>query len=448
MNDTAIACPIRRRLRTWRGAEGWNATAGLDQWLALQRDPLAWLAEVHQAQPDLAGMRMGHKRLWCAFHPEAVHALMVTHRAHLRRWEPSLCMMRQWNGRSFMMREGAAAREQRQKVRPHIQPPPVADILRLAKKWSAGIAPGATRDLDLEMACYSITLTGHALFGLDLSASAESIARAVRVLSRVALLETSTGLPLGHWFPSKLCPRKRWALRTLRTQIEQVAERSTRPLTVHREDLATLLMAAHQSTGATLAWTQLLLAQHPGVRDALRAELAAIDWREVTRLQDLQRCPLLRAVIQESMRLYPPAYALVPRQLERSVQVMGRTLHRGDIVMVSSWITQRDARWFPQPTQFRPERFLEDHERPQGAYFPFGLGDRACPGTGMAMMDLAVSLAYWVMHWDVELLQPLAPQGWFSLRPRQAQVRLAPRAGACLPGMPEAAAEDAVPAAA
>lgn len=439
MNDTVIACPIRRRLNAWRNGDWSGASAGLDKWLAIQRDPLAWLASVHQAQPDISSMRMGPRRVWCVFHPEAVHALMVTHRNDLRRWEPSLCMMRQWNGRSFMMREGAQAREQRQKVRPHIQPPPVADILRLAQRWSDGIPSGARRDLDLEMACYSITLTGHALFGLDLSESAESIARAVRILSRVALLETSTGLPLGHWFPSKLCPRKRWALRTLRTQIENVAARSTRPLTVHREDLATLLMAAHQSTGATLAWTQLLLAQHPGIRDALRTQLDAIDWRDITRLQDLQRVPLLRAVIQESMRLYPPAYALVPRQLSRALQVHGHTLHRGDIVMVSSWITQRDARWFPEPTRFMPERFLGEHDRPQGAYFPFGLGDRACPGTGMAMLDLAVSLAYWITHWDIELLQPVQPQGWFSLRPRQAEVRFVPRPGASLRGMPERA---------
>lgn len=87
---------------------------------------------------------------------------------------------------------------------------------------------GREYDLDLEMAAFSVTLSGHALFDVDLQPSAYRIAKAVRLLSRVALLEMSTGLPLGHWFPSKLCPRKRWALGQLREAVGEVAERSPR----------------------------------------------------------------------------------------------------------------------------------------------------------------------------------------------------------------------------
>ncbi len=87
--------------------------------------------------------------------------------------------------------------------------------------------------------------------------------------------------------------------------------------------------------------------------------------------------------------------------------------------MVSSWITQRDPRWFEAPLEFRPERFLEPARWPRGAYFPFGLGDRACPGTAMAMIDLAAALAYWVEHWDIMHDGDLAPRRWFSLRPQR-----------------------------
>ncbi len=422
-----IGCPIRRRLARVR--KNWQPpNTGLNHWLEIQRDPLAWLAGVHRKSPDIAALRMGVKRLWCVFHPEAVHELMVTHRADLRRWEPSLCIMRQWNGRSFMMKEGETARSQRQAVRPHIKPPTALEIRRIAAEWSGQRIPdGREHDLDLEMAAYSVRLAGHALFDVDLGPSAHTIAKAMRILSRVALLETSTGIPLGHWLPSKMCPRKRWALRTMRGLIDEVVATSTRPLVVHRDDLHTLLMASHQATGASLSWAQLLLAQHPEVLAALRAELATVDWAEVNQLQDLRRAPLLRAVIQETLRLYPPTYALVPRQLSRSMTVRGEQLARGDVVMISSWVTQRDARWFDEPDTFRPERFLEASTWPQGAYFPFGLGDRACPGTGMAMMDLAVSLAWWVEHRDMTLLSPGEPQGWFSLRPKNARVRFEAR---------------------
>lgn len=421
MDDT-LRCPIRRTLARLPWVD--DQRAGARHWLALQRDPLAWLAQVHAEQPDMAVSRMGLNRVWCLFHPEAVHQALVEHRALLRRWELSLCMMRQWNGRSFMMREGPPAQAQRKAVRPHIAAPQPLEILQLAERWGQGLEDGGEVDLDLQMAAYSATLTGHALFGMDLRDQAFDIARAVRLLSRVALLETSTGIPLGHWFPSKLCPRKRWALGRLQAVVAGIAEQSPRPLAAQRDELATLLMAGHQSTGVTLTWTLLMLARHPEVLAALRQELAGVDWSRIEGVADLRGCPLLRAVIQESLRLYPPAYGLVPRQLTADTEVFGQTLQKGDILMLSSWITHRDPRWFDEPLAFRPQRFLEPATWPKGAYFPFGLGDRACPGTAMAMLDVAVSLAWWVTHWDVEPLGAIEPQGWFSLRPRRARVRL------------------------
>lgn len=204
-----IDCPIRRRLAHLPWAN--DGRAGVRHWLEMQRDPLAWLQKMHVAQPDLAVARMGPQRLWCLFHPQAVQELMVDRRDDLQRWQPALCMLKQWNGRSFMMREGAPAQARRKEVRPHLAPPPASEVRRLAAEWGERVEEGREYDLDLEMAAFSVTLSGHALFDVDLQPSAYRIAKAVRLLSRVALLEMSTGLPLGHWFPSKLCPRKRWA---------------------------------------------------------------------------------------------------------------------------------------------------------------------------------------------------------------------------------------------
>ena len=103
-----IDCPIRRRLAHLPWAN--DGRAGARHWLEMQRDPLAWLQKMHVAQPDLAVARMGPQRLWCLFHPQAVQELMVDRRDDLQRWQPALCMLKQWNGRSFMMREGAPPR--------------------------------------------------------------------------------------------------------------------------------------------------------------------------------------------------------------------------------------------------------------------------------------------------------------------------------------------------
>lgn len=265
-----IDCPIRWRLAHLPWAN--DGRAGARHWLEMQRDPLVWLQKMHVAQPDLAVARMGPQRLWCLFHPQAVQELMVDRRDDLQRWQPALCMLKQWNGRSFMMREGAPAQARRKEVRPHLAPPPASEVRRLAAEWGERVEEGREYDLDLEMAAFSVTLSGHALFDVDLQPSAYRIAKAVRLLSRVALLEMSTGLPLGHWFPSKLCPRKRWALGQLREAVGEVAERSPRPLADLRDELCTLLMASHQSTGVTLTWSLLLLAQRPELLARLRAE--------------------------------------------------------------------------------------------------------------------------------------------------------------------------------
>lgn len=121
-----IDCPIRRRLAHLPWAN--DGRAGARHWLEMQRDPLAWLQKMHVAQPDLAVARMGPQRLWCLFHPQAVQELMVDRRDDLQRWQPALCMLKQWNGRSFMMREGAPAQARRKEVRPHLAPPPASEV--------------------------------------------------------------------------------------------------------------------------------------------------------------------------------------------------------------------------------------------------------------------------------------------------------------------------------
>ena len=134
---------------------------------------------------------------------------MVDHREHLKRWEPSLCMMRQWNGRSFMMREGEPARERRKEVRPHIAAPAPGEILRLAERWGEGIEDGAERDLDLEMAAYSVTLTGRALFDIDLENDAFRVAARCACCRGWRCWRPAPASP-GALVPQQLCPRS-WA---------------------------------------------------------------------------------------------------------------------------------------------------------------------------------------------------------------------------------------------
>ncbi|WP_137937900.1 cytochrome P450 [Chitinivorax sp. B] len=400
---------------------------GIKHWTAIQKDPLAWLDSVHEQFPDIALMRIGIQRVWCVFHPDGVRSLLIDHRSHLKRWQPSLCMMQQWNGRSFFVKEGDVARSGRQTIRPLLNPAPLHEVWELAEQWGQRWQHGQVIDLNLELAALCLTLSGHVLFQVDLSPHAYRLAKAVKILSRVGLLETSTGIPLGHWFPSRLCPLKRWALRQIHDTLDEIAATSPLGLAPHRDELGTLLLAGHQSTGVTLTWSWLLLNQYPSILAEVRDEINAINWIQASTLKEIGPLTYLRAAVDESLRLYPPAYGLTPRQLTAPAEILGQSLKKGDLVMISAWVTQRDERWFENADQFRPNRGQTDARAPKGAFFPFGLGDRACPGTAMAMADLYPTLAYLLSHWDIQPLDRLEPQGWFSLRPKSAKVRLLQR---------------------
>ena len=148
-----------------------------------------------------------------------------------------------------------------------------------------------------------------------------------------------------------------------------------------RDEAMTIFLAGHETTANALAWTWHLLAQHPDVEGRLHQEMdAALDRRPAT-AADAARLPYARMVLAESMRLYPPAWAVGRRALE-DVEIGGYTIPKGTVVLFSQYLLHRDARFFPDPDRFDPDRWLPDRQkgRPKFAYFPFGGGTRVCIG--------------------------------------------------------------------
>jgi cytochrome P450 len=135
---------------------------------------------------------------------------------------------------------------------------------------------------------------------------------------------------------------------------------------------------------------------------------------------DLAALPYTRAVLAESMRLRPPAWAM-GRQAIVDHRVGDVVLPAGSVAVVSPWLLHHDARWWPEPEAFRPERWLlPDPDRPRHAYLPFGGGPRMCIGEGFASMEAALILATVAQRWRFELdgSALVAMQPVITLRPR------------------------------
>jgi cytochrome P450 len=188
-----------------------------------------------------------------------------------------------------------------------------------------------------------------------------------------------------------------------------------------RDEVMTMFLAGHESTANALTWTFLLLSRHPPIAERLRGELAALGGR-CPSFDDLPRLALCKAIVQESMRLFPPAWSFGRAPTVADV-VGGFDLPAGGLVILSPWATHRHPAFWDNPEGFDPDRFMADGgaaARARCAYFPFGSGPRACIGSGFAMAEATLVLATLASRFRLDLVpgHRAEPEPLITLRPR------------------------------
>jgi cytochrome P450 len=201
-----------------------------------------------------------------------------------------------------------------------------------------------------------------------------------------------------------------------------------------RDQVVTIFMAGHETTALALSWTWYLLAMHPAVEARLHAELDSVLGGRVPRHDDVAKLPYARMVIDEAMRLYPPAHSLSRTALADD-EVSGHRVRRGSAVFILPWLVHRHRRLWQDPDRFDPERFTPERSasRPRFAYLPFGGGPRICIGAAFALTEAVLILATLARRYRLRLVpgHPVEPQGLITLRARHGiKVTLERRGGA------------------
>jgi cytochrome P450 len=188
-----------------------------------------------------------------------------------------------------------------------------------------------------------------------------------------------------------------------------------------RDEVLTIFLAGYETVANALAWTWLLLGQNPGAEARFHAEIDEVLQGRLPTLNDLPRLRYVEMVFAESMRLYPPAWAM-GRQATCDIELGPYKLPRGTFVFFSQYIVQRSAENFPDPLRFDPERFTPERKaaRPKFAYFPFGGGGRQCIGEAFAWMEGVLLLATIAQKWRLRLVpgQLVDVQPKITLRPK------------------------------
>ena len=184
-----------------------------------------------------------------------------------------------------------------------------------------------------------------------------------------------------------------------------------------RDEVVTIFMAGHETTAQALTWTWYLLSLHPAVEARLDEELGAVLNGRTPHYGDIASLRYTRMVIEESMRLYPPAHTMAREPIAVDY-VLGQRIPPGAIVLIAPWLLHRKASLWPEPHRFNPDRFMT--EPPRFSYIPFGAGQRICIGAAFAMTEAILILATIAQRYRLRLKpgHPIDPQGLITLRPR------------------------------
>jgi cytochrome P450 family 110 len=169
-----------------------------------------------------------------------------------------------------------------------------------------------------------------------------------------------------------------------------------------RDELMTLLFAGHETTATALAWGLYWIHSLPSVREKLLQELDSLGKNPDP--MAIFRLPYLSAVCQETLRIYPVGMLTFPREVKSPVELMGYQLAPGTVVVGSIYLTHRRKDLYPEPLQFRPERFLERQFSPY-EYLPFGGGSRRCIGMALAQLEMKLVLASILRDFELALAE-------------------------------------------
>jgi cytochrome P450 len=420
---------------------------------AVRADPLSFLVEVAERFGDLVAFPVPGAPALLVNDPVDVRHVLQTSARHWGKQTVQYAALARVTGPGLLASSEPSWLEHRRLAAPafhHQRLEAVGDQVRAAADAAitAGlgretVADGAVVDVAALTHRIGLDAVGRALFSADLSGEAQRLLDATSQAAKLVVRSGRSILPTAPWVPTPLNLRLRSTRRRLDAiTSELIAQRRARgrlsPAGSHGEDLlgllldsnltdaeisdelVTMVIAGHETVAAALAWTLMLLAEHQPAQDRLRAELACHPG-PVPMLGHRDRLPWTRAVIDEALRLFPPAWALSRRSHQADV-IGGREVPSGTMVIISPWLLHRRSDSWPDPLAFRPERFL-DAGAARSGYLPFGQGPRLCIGREFALGEMAVVLSRLLVAYRVAL-----PQVW-SRPDAAAQVAVHPRGG-------------------
>ena len=418
--------------------------------LAFRNDALGFLTHCARHYGPVVPLRMLHRCAFLLRDSADIERVLVTDQKDFKKPEwLHTAAVRRALGDGLVTADGEEWRRQRHACQPAFHPRRMehygALIASLADRTLADWRAGQSRLLQEDMAQLALQVVAHTLLDVDETGWSEEASTAVDTLMARFTAQRS----LFGMIPLPAGPAERQAARQLDAVVETLLRRhaeriQTEPIDPKqadmlsvlrgsaamggegitglplREQIKTFLSAGHESSALTLVWAFLLLARSPNVEATLLQELETTLPDRPPAYSDLPNLPYTRAIVQETLRLYPPVW-MTGRQSLSPCEIGGFPIPTGAFLMTSQWAVQRLPQYFPCPDDFRPARWLngETTNLPRFAYFPFGGGPRICIGQNFALVEAILLLATLAQrfHLEPEPGSELNPWPSMTLRP-------------------------------
>ncbi|MEQ1877328.1 MAG: cytochrome P450 [Bdellovibrionia bacterium] len=308
--------------------------------------------------------------------------------------------------------------------------------------WKQRSAGSQTLDIAQEMMRLTLRIAGETMFSVDVSQEADQVGRAVSALLVYVNRAMLSVVPLPFWVPTPANLKARRLLQTMDQLIYRIIrERRASPAADSdllslllaskdeetgeqmadkhlRDEIITLFVAGHETTANVLSWTLYLLSQNPKWADLARQEAIAVLGTRSAGFEDGTRLPIIHSIVQESMRLFPPAW-VIGRQANEDDRIGGFRIEKDSVVIVSPYVLHHHPEFWTDVEQFRPERFSTEKLH-RFAYIPFGSGPRVCIGSQFAMLEAQLLLATMLREFRFDLApgEKVTPEPLITLRPK------------------------------
>ncbi len=416
--------------------------------LRFRRDAIGFLRRLSQDYGDIAAFQISGPPTVLLSHPDHIHDVLVTHARNFAKGR-GLERSKRLLGEGLLTSEGEFHRHQRRLIQPAFHRRRIEAygevMAECATQTGDHWHDGETVDMSVEMMRLTLAIVGKTLFGADVEAEAGEISAALTDAIHLFHVLMLPGAEQLEKLPLPFVRRFREArarldaviyrliadhrrggedqgdLLSMLLSAQDEGDQSRITDEQVRDEAMTIFLAGHDTTANALTWTWYLLSQNPSAEAALHAELDAALGDKLPTVDDLPLLPYARAVLAESMRLYPPAW-IIGRRVLADYPVGDFVIAQGSIIILAQVVTQVDPRWFPDPLRFDPTRWLTDadSDRPKFAYFPFGGGPRICIGEQFAWMESTLLLATLARRWRARLVpgHSVIPQPIITLRPR------------------------------